>query len=214
MKNNWFCVWCLLLLIAGCRSKDPEPEPQREIRLYDQVWVSYELLDMSGRPSSRFREGENFMFSLRIRNLSADTLISTRYPSPLYQFFVLVNPQVFSVVKRAADGQADRVMGRPLTGGKELPFTASSLIVMPKTTVTYQVPWQTKTGELYPMPAYDPVPDPVLQADGLSGYFRGNYLYTGSESKVDRLTQGAYYSAFTLDMFGRRVYFRTDFTVY
>ena len=111
-------------------------------------------------------------------------------------------------MKVAAKDHADERMGRAVDRGPGEPFTLVGFIIFPKTTLTYQVVWQTQVGIRYPMPLYDPDPRPG------NGYGPRNYTRTGMEPKVERLHKGNYYSAFTLIISGKQVPFRVDFTVY
>ena len=112
-------------------------------------------------------------------------------------------------MKVAAKGYADEHMGRAVDSGPGEPFTLVGFTLFPKTTVTYQVVWQTQVGIRYPMPLYDPVPRLGNGYDGPR-----NYTRTGTEPKVEQLPKGVYYSAFMLTISGKQVPFRADFTIY
>ena len=199
----------LLILLTSCLPQDSEPGLRNGIAITEKLTASFELLDMDNRPSNRFREGENFQFSFRLRNVSdRDTLYTRVSTPPLARNFVISNPEFFSVMKVAAKDYADERMGRAVDSGPAEPFTLIGFTLLPQTTLTYQVVWQTQVGIRYPMPLYDPVPRPG------SWYDPRNYTRTGPERKVERLPKGSYYSAFTLTMFGKQVPFRADFTIY
>jgi len=202
-------VLLLLVLLISCLPQDPEPGLRNGIAITEQLMASFELLDMDNRPRNRFREGENFQFSFRLRNVSERDTLQTRVSTtPLARNFVISNPEFFSVMKVAVKGYTNERMGRAVNSGPAEPFTLIGFALLPKTTLTYQVVWQTLVGIRYPMPLYDPVPRPG------SWYDPRNYTRTGKEPKVERLLKGDYYSAFTLTIFGKQVPFRVDFTVY
>lgn len=197
-----------LWTVNSCQPKDPEPRLRNAIRITDQLYASYEVLNMDGQPGTRFREGENFQLSFKFRNVSDDTLYTFLSTTPLSRLFFIRDRQVFSVLKKGVGGRADQIMGRPVNSGFAEFFQPGGVVLLPKTTLTYQVPWQTQINERYLIPVYDPIP-PFNSL----GYVIRYYIRDGNEFKADRLPEGVYYSTFSLDLFGKRVPFRVDFTV-
>ncbi len=137
-------VMLLLLSVAvGCQPTDPEPRLRNAVRITDQLYASFAVLDMNGQPRTSFRQGENFQLSFKFRNVSDDTLYTSRVSPPLSGLFFLDNRNFFSVLKRTGSGQADQIMGRPISKGFGDFITPGGIVILPKTTFTYQVPWQT-----------------------------------------------------------------------
>jgi hypothetical protein len=202
----WLLAGCL---VNSCRPADVDPGLPNGIRITDKLMASFELLDSGGRVSTRFQEGENFQFRFRFRNTSDDSL-RVDGSNTFSRLFMLSYPTFLSVVQKVADGQAPRLMGRAINSGTTGDFfTPGSIGILPRTTLTYQAPWQSTTSDAFEMPIYEPAGDPAN-----IWYTRRFFFHTGLEAKVQRLPKGSYYSAFTLDIFNKRVPFRIDFTVY
>ena len=69
MKKNLFVLMSLLLMIvsAGCSKDDDESD--------DQLTVNFQLQREDGRECYDFREGENIVFSLEIKNNTEEDVI-------------------------------------------------------------------------------------------------------------------------------------------
>ena len=202
----------VLLLTNSCQPKDIGPGGlQNGIQVTDKLVASYQLLDMNNQPRYTFQEGENFQFQLSFRNVSdKDTVNTNSGLGELRTDFVFDNRSVFSVVKVATDGTAGQLMGRPVDGGFPFFLTSPGILVVPGGTVSYRVVWQTQVSAIYPMPIFEPAPAP---GNRWEGYAVKNFVRTGSEYKVETLPKGTYYSAFTVEISGKQVPFRVDFTV-
>lgn len=204
-------MWLVVaVLLNSCREKDPEPRLRNAIRITDQLYASFEVLDMDGQPRTSFREGEDFQLSFKLRNVSSDTLdTGPAFSIPsLSRLFYVDNRNFFSVVKKVEDGSG-QIMGRPIDApAMSGSFSPGGVIILPKTTVTYQVGWKTQINALYPMPVYDPVPGTENR-----WYLQRFAVRTGLENKIESLPKGAYYSSFIIDIFYKRVQFRVDFTI-
>ncbi|MCY7358520.1 MAG: hypothetical protein LH609_13890 [Rudanella sp.] len=97
-------VLLLLVLLTSCLPQDPEPGLRNGIAITEQLTASFELLDMDNRPHNRFREGENFQFSFRLRNVSDKDTLNTYFVSRLERIFMFTNQNFFSIMKVTSDG--------------------------------------------------------------------------------------------------------------
>ena len=73
---------CMIMMFTACScEKEKTEDPQRDefvafgdVKSFEPVAIRLALLDTNLQPSNTFKEGENFVFSLAIMNLSDSTL--------------------------------------------------------------------------------------------------------------------------------------------
>jgi|GEM_PF-7035835 len=129
----------LSLLLSTCHPPDFEP-------VSPKVDAWFEVLDLKGKRRTVFREGEDFQFSLSIRNRRSEAVRMDIWDFPIWTNFFLVlrqedNPRRTVVVGKPFDGSGTGLDGR-------------TQVVPPNSQITYRLRWQTRRGVLYEMPTY------------------------------------------------------------
>ena len=91
MKKTMFFLMIWLILICSSCKKDPPIEFSYGVPMTFQ----FKLLDEAGKEATEFKQGQNFTFSLRIKNHSNnkwDLLASRLYQTPdLFRVFKIIN---------------------------------------------------------------------------------------------------------------------------
>lgn len=191
------CISSLLIFLAtGCGNQNNlQPASHSSIQVTDSLKASFEILDSDGKYRTSLKEGEPFTLSFNLQNIGGKSISIGPWTFPITQ------KNFFAVIKNVPGENATQFIGKPFDAvGSSYDLT--SQVVPAKTTIIYQIPWQTQLDKAYEMPIYNPQVENRLRR-----------VYSRTQQQIPTLTKGSYQSSFTLSIEGKQMTFNAAFTI-
>lgn len=207
-QRSW--LFCLLTGFAGLvacdRSIDPTLVAESVVQITTPLSGTLSVQDANGRSRSSFSRSENVYLVFRLRN-TGDTSILTG-PRPIFNppdnfYLNLVYDQnFFSLVRITGESPVGEYIGKPFATYGHPDYVNGPILVPPRTTAEWRVPWRDTLGTTYRLPVFTPATSLGIQRP-----------YGRYEPDPGPLVPGFYRSGFTLDVDDRRAAFSITFRV-